>query len=278
MEEGRKMRRALPVAAVLLLITAAIVLADSTGNRSPTACSGQWTGCSSANADGGSVATAAKDKAGVWNNYGFSFGAGDIIGTVKVRADFFASRTNGYIDVKVSGDGGASYGPVHTVGGNTAEQTFIIDVTGDAAWDASKLSNANFRVNVTCRKIGGGPNPTCNLDWIPVEVTFTPFDFSVSVDPSSGTVASGGTATTNVTVTHLQGNPQTVYLFSTCVENATCIFNPSSGTPTYGSLFTVNTTNSSTGGTTPPGTYNITIQGISDGGKVRNANYVLTVT
>lgn len=263
----------------IISILAIVVFADSLF-KSPTACGGQWTSCSNANADNANRATASKDKSGRWNNYGFSTGNGVLIHNVTIRADFFASRTNGFIDVKVSGDNGATYGPSHVIGGNTAEQTFIIDVTNDLAWTPTKLSNANFRVNVTCFKSGGGANPTCNLDWIPVNVVFTPFDFSVSASPSSDTVTQGNNATTTVTVTLISGNSQTVSLFSSgCPTNALCSFNPSSGIPTYNSEFKVQTATQN--GTTPLGTYNIVLSnivlsGFGDG-KVRSTNYTLTV-
>lgn len=259
---------------IIISILAIFVFADSQF-KSPTACGGQWTSCSNAFADNANRATASKDKSGRWNNYAFSTGNGAIINNVTVRADFFASRTNGFIDVKVSGDNGATYGPSHIVGGNTAEQTFIIDVTNDVAWTPSKLSNANFRVNVTCIKQGGGANPTCNLDWIPVNVVFTPFDFSVSASPSSDTVVQGNNATTTVTVTLLSGNSQTVSLFHVgCPTNALCSFNPTNGLPTFTSEFKVQTATQN--GTAPLGTYNITLRGLGDG-KSRSTNYILTV-
>lgn len=83
------------------------------------------------------------------------------------------------------------------------EQTFLIDVTNDLSWTPSKLNNTNFRVNVTCFKSGGGLSSKCMLDWLPVNVTYTPFDFSISANPSNDTVVQGNNATTNVTVTLL---------------------------------------------------------------------------
>ena len=182
------------ISVLVLSILAVMVYAVLTSS-SPTACSGQWTSCTNAFTIEPSRATAfvtgSTTKSGIWNNYGFSIPSSATIDSVKVRVDFFASKFRGFIKVMVSGDNGITYGPAHIVGGNTVEQTFNIDVTSDLSWTPAKLSNANFRVNVTCFKSGSGTNPTCNLDWLPVNVTYTPFDFSMSNNPASGSVNQG---------------------------------------------------------------------------------------
>ena len=251
-------------ALIILSFVFSFVTATVNSN-SPSACSGQWTSCSNAFADNTNRATAtatgSSNKTGIWNNYGFSIKDSAIINSVVVRADFFASKTTGFINVKVSGNGGATYGPAHKVGGNTAEQSFIIDVTSDVAWTGSKLNNSNFVVNVTCFKNGGGSNPTCNLDWVPVNVTYTPFDFSVSTSPTAATVAQARSAQTTVTVTLLVGNSQNVALSqSSCPPSATCSFNVTSGNPTFKANFTV-----ATSAATPAGVYSVNLTGSGDG-------------
>lgn len=260
---------------VLSLVLAAIVFAVSSFNT-PNNCVGQWTNCLNAFADNANRATArvvsGVNKSGTWYNYGINTGNGAIIHNVAVRADFFSSKPSGFINVRVSGDGGKTYGPSHIVGGNTAEQTFLIDVTNDAVWNGSMLSN--FPVNVTCFKNGRGNFPKCNLDWIPVNVTYTPFDFLVSASPSNDTVLQGNNVTTTVRVALLSGNSQTVNLINSgCPPNASCSFNASTGNPTYTSQFKVQT---SYNGTTPLGTYNITLSGYGDG-KSRSILYILNV-
>lgn len=244
--------------------------------NSPTTCSGLWTDCSNAFADNTNVATASVstgvNKSGTWQNYGFSIENSSTITNVTVRADFFASKSNGFINVRVSGDGGNTFGPSHIVGGNTVEKTFLINVANDFAWTPGMLSNASLRVNATCFKSGGAGNPTCKLDWIPVQVMFTPFDFTVNSNPNSTTILQGGSANTNVTVTLVGGNSQNVTLSQTgCPSLSTCTFSPSSGNPTYTSLFTI-----ATDPTTPVGTYSINITG-TGGGKSRNTIYTLTI-
>lgn len=259
----------------ICLSLTSVALAASLVN-SPSACSGQWTSCEKAFANDTNRATASvtgtSNKTGVWNNYNFTIPNSASINSVIVQADFFASNPRGYISIRVSGDGGATFGQSHEVGGNTTEGTFLIDVTNDLAWTPTKLNNANFKVNVTCFKKGSGSNPTCNLDWVPVNVQYTPFDFSTSLNPASGTVVQGNNISTIVKETLLGGVSQPVSLSQTgCPQFSTCTFNPSSGTPTYNSTFEVQTSTS-----TPTGTYQIIISGTGDG-KTRNATYTLTV-
>jgi Tol biopolymer transport system component len=144
-----------------------------------TTCSGDWSSCSQAFTNDTARATATTSgttsRISNWRNYGFALPATSTIHSVSVLANFYSSNTTGQIEVRVSGDGGASYGPAHVVGGNTSEQTFLIDVTGDLAWTSSALSNTNFRVQVRFFKSSGtNGNITGNLRWVPVKVSYTP--------------------------------------------------------------------------------------------------------
>ena len=262
------------IALVILALSVSVFFTTGALNsNSPSACSGQWTSCSNAFGDNTNRATATQSKTGIWNNYGFSIKDSATINGVLVRTDFFASKTTGFIDVKVSGDGGATYGPVHEVGGNTAEQTFIINVTSDISWTGSKLNDSNFKVNITCIKNGGGPNPTCNLDWVPMNVTYTPFDFSVSTSPTLATVVQARSTQTEITLNLLGGNSQNVALSqSGCPPSASCTFNVSSGSPTFKSNLTIDTT-----AATPAGIYTVNITGTGDG-LTRTTAFTVNVT
>ncbi len=246
--------------------------------NSPSICrggtsSGGWSYCERASADDTSRAYATvRSGFSTWRNYNFSIPSSASIDQVMVRADFFASNPLGYIDVAVSGDGGLTYGPYHRVGGNTAEQSFFIDVTNDLAWTPEKLNNVSLRVFAVCRKGGLGGNPTCYLDWLPVLVNHSLFDFSVSVFPGSGGVVQGESVNATTTVNLLGGISQPVSLSSSgCPTGAVCSFSPSSGNPTYISTFTVVTDAS-----TPAGTYPIALTG-TGGGLTRTTTYTLTV-
>ena len=151
------MNKKLGILLTALILSAAMVAAAIVFN-SPAACGGQWTSCSNAFADNLNRATASVTgsamKSGLWNGYGFSMPGSASIDQVIVRADFYASKSTGYLKLQASDDGGASFGSAHTVGGNTAEQTFLIDVTSDRSWTPAKLNDANLRINATCFKSG----------------------------------------------------------------------------------------------------------------------------
>lgn len=100
-----------------------------------------------------------------------------------------------------------------------------------------------------------------------------PFDFTVSVNPSSGSVQQGGSIQTTVTVALLSGSPQTVTLSASGLPGeASASFSTSSGNPTFTSILTI-----SVGTSTPTRTYTITVAG-TGGGLTRTATYTLTVT
>lgn len=245
--------------------------------NSPALCSGQWTNCANAYADNSNRASAKVSsgltKTGAWGNYGFSLPTSASVDAVTVRADFYSNKPSGYANIRVSGNGGATYGPAHTIGNTTTENSFFIDVTGDLGWTPDMLRNGNLVVQAECFALGGSGNPTCYLDWTPVQVSYTPFDFYVYASPPNASVAQARSANTAVTVSLLGGISQPVNLTSAgCPSTSTCMFNQTSGNPEYLSVFTVTTTPS-----TPAGTYPINITGIGDG-KTRSAQYLLVVT
>jgi len=258
------MKQKILLASMLLIVALATAVLAVLVSSSPASCSGEWTTCSNAFANDANRATAAvtatSNKSGIWNNYTFtSIPAGSTITGVVVRSDFFASRTSGYVAVRVSTDGGATYGPVHTFGGNTAEQIFQINVTTDFAWTLEKLNRTNLRVNATCFKNGSGQNPTCRLDWIPVNVTYdAPFNFAMTMNPGGKNITPGATALSNVTVSLSAGLSQNVSLTipSGCPPDSTCVLNQTSGFPTYKAELSV-----ATSVTTPLGTYIVNVTG-----------------
>ena len=264
----------------LFLLLASIAFA-TVSFQSPTTCSGQWTNCSNAFADNINRATAtvssSTPKTGLWHNYHFALPSDATIESVKVRSDFFASNKRGYLAVQVSDNGGSSFGPTHVIGGNTLEQTFWIDVTQDFAWTPATLSDANFQLIGTCFKNGGGSNPTCRLDWIPVEVTWTQnqsaFNFTLEANPSSATIVAGNPANTTVTATLISGTPEEVFLSEAgCPPGYVCSFTPGSGFPTFSAtmFLTPNSSNFSTG------TFPVFISGTS-ATQFRQTDYLVTI-
>jgi Zn-dependent metalloprotease len=97
-------------------------------------------------------------------------------------------------------------------------------------------------------------------------------DFSVSVSPTSGSVAAGSSATTTVGTATTSGSAQSVALTASGLPSgATASFSPASVTSGSSSTLTIATTAS-----TPAGSYPITITGT--GSATRTATYTLTVT
>ena len=167
-------------ALILALLLCAILVFAANIFRSPSICSGGWTTCTRAFANDALRATAnanlSVNVTGQWREYNISLPANATIKNVTVRTDFFATN-NGYLNVRVSWDGGTTFGAGHIVGTSTSEKTYFIDVINDTLWNFTKLNNANFRVNATCFYLDNITNATntsttCSLDWIPVNVTW----------------------------------------------------------------------------------------------------------
>jgi len=98
-------------------------------------------------------------------------------------------------------------------------------------------------------------------------------DFSVSVSPTSGSVAAGSSATTTVNTATTAGSAQSVSLSASGLPaGASASFSPASVTSGGSSTLTISTTASVTNGTYP-----ITVTGTGASG-ARTATYTLTVT
>lgn len=69
-----------------------------------------------------------------------------------------------------------------------------------------------------------------------------PFDFIISVSPSSRTVTKGDSTTYTVTVTLVSGTPETVWLTVTGLPSAIKSFSVKSDMPTFNSILTIDTT------------------------------------
>ena len=122
----------------------------------------------------------------------------------------------------------------------------------------------------------GSYSITVSLTNCPAVTPPTAFDFSLSMNPSSGSVAQGSTLSPApvATLTLTSGTTQPVSLTTSGQPSGTTItFSPdSSCSPTCN-----RTMNISTSSVTPTGTYSITITA-TGGGKTKTTNYTLTVT
>ncbi|MFC0005082.1 S8 family serine peptidase [Micromonospora siamensis] len=98
-------------------------------------------------------------------------------------------------------------------------------------------------------------------------------DFSVSVSPTSGTTAPGGSVTATVGTATTSGSAQSVSLTASGLPGgASASFNPATVTSGGSSTLTVTTASS-----TPAGTYAVTVSGTAASG-TRTATYSLTVS
>ena len=107
---------------------------------------------------------------------------------------------------------------------------------------------------------------------IAVTVSAAAFDFTVDASPTPQIVNQGQSVTYGVTVSLTSGTGQTVDLsIAGLPADTTYTFSPASGTPTYASTLTVQTSS-----TTPTGTFTLTITG-SGGGVARSKTVTLQV-
>src|SRR2546427_3266047 len=177
--------------------------------------------------------------------------------------------------------GRASTDPVNTLqapavirAGTTADTSTRYGDYFGAATDPTPTASSTFWVAGEYRKSTTFQNWNTVIGQIASFSSGGTFDFSVSLNPSSGSVVQGSGTTSTVTVGLVSGTSQTVSLttsISPTASGLTATVNPTSGTPTYTSTLTISTTAS-----TPIGSYTITVTGMS-GALSHSAAYSLTV-
>jgi hypothetical protein len=117
----------------------------------------------------------------------------------------------------------------------------------------------------------GDPTYT-EYDDVVLTPSSTTNDFSLSVTPTSGSVAPGSSATATVATAVTSGSAQTVYFSASGLPSgATAAFSPTSVTAGASSTLTVSTASS-----TPAGSYSLTITG-TGASSTHTAGYTLTV-
>jgi hypothetical protein len=111
-------------------------------------------------------------------NYGMSISSGCPITGIEVRLDWWLDLTDGdnSLSVELSWDGGSSWTAAKTDTEETLGQhTAVFGAPNDTwgrTWNVSELSDANFRVRVTCNTDYSGQ--AFSLDWVPVKVHYIP--------------------------------------------------------------------------------------------------------
>ncbi|MFG1867848.1 S8 family peptidase [Micromonospora arborensis] len=145
-------------------------------------------------------------------------------------------------------------------------------LSGNPSWSPQQVRDYlvnNSTPNVVTNVGTGTPNQLLYV----VNGTPPANDFSVSVSPTSGSTAPGGSVTATVGTATTAGSAQSVSLSASGLPSgATASFSPSTVTSGGSSTLTI-----ATSASTPAGSYPITITGSGAAG-TRTATYTLTVT
>ena len=98
------------------------------------------------------------------------------------------------------------------------------------------------------------------------------FDFSLGATPASGSVALGGSVSTNITATSVSGSTQEIqYSCANLPSGTSCAFQPSSCRPTCNTVLSIAASASAS-----TGTYPVSVQA-STGSRLRNVTFSLTI-
>ncbi len=166
----------------------------------------------------------------------------------------------------------------------TGNITYKFDCTNDGTWNHTPTAMATdpYTIADLCDYPDSGTytakleatrqGVTCSATTI-ITVNAAPFDFSLSLSPSSGSTSPCGSVSTTVNVGLISGNSQSVSLSAAGIPNeATANFSSLSCSPNCNSTLTIVTSPA-----TPVGTYSIIITG-TGGGKTHGATYTLTIS
>jgi hypothetical protein len=135
---------------------------------------------------------------------------------------------------------------------------------GGYSGTASATGEGTIRVDVRL----SAPSPAV----VVVPAAAAPFNFTLEISPLSDAAQQGVSKQVKITVNLVSGSPELVSLKATGIPpGASGEFSPSSGYPTFTSILTISTSES-----TPPGTYAIKIEA-EGGGLKREAVYTLNV-
>ncbi|MEH0983054.1 M28 family metallopeptidase [Micromonospora sp. CPCC 205556] len=145
--------------------------------------------------------------------------------------------------------------------------------TAGAAYDPCYHRSCDTTANVSATHLNRSADGIAYAIWQLAVGTGTPTnDFSVSVSPTTGSVAPGASTTATVSTATTSGSAQTVALAATGVPSGVTVsFSPSSVTSGGSATMTVNAS-----ATAAAGTFTITVTGT--GSVTRTAGYSLTVT
>src|SRR6267143_960536 len=165
-------------------------------------------------------------------------------------------RSSSSIFPSAMATGRASTDPLNTLqapavikAGTTADTSTRYGDYFGAATDPTPTSSSTFWVAGEYRADSTFQNWNTVIGQIGSFSASGTFDYSVSLNPTSGSVVQGSGTTSTVTVSLVSGTAQPVSLTTSSSPSAaglTATVNPTSGTPTYTSTLTISTTSSTT--------------------------------
>ena len=94
-----------------------------------------------------------------------------------------ATQYDDQIKVDVSWDGGSTWSDTHDTTLTGSQVTYWYDVTSATTWDSTKLNDSNLKVRALAYTVNNAE--VVRLEYLPVEVTYTPSSFDISNTPSS---------------------------------------------------------------------------------------------
>ncbi|MBI2138362.1 PKD domain-containing protein, partial [Candidatus Woesearchaeota archaeon] len=205
---------------------------------------------------------------------------------MKAQVIFENQRTNETYSSNVTNSTGDSNSTGLTNITNPANSTNVTNSTGDS--NSTGLTNITNPVNNTdstnFTNSTGDPNSTSltnitnpanstNDTYIPIDPKNNTFDFSLANDPPGRNVSQGRAGFTNIYANLLNGTGENITLsFSGCPPATLCNFSNNSGIVPFAAGFSALPS-----GQTPPGSYLMTLSGISSGSLARNTSFALYV-
>lgn len=103
-----------------------------------------------------------------WRNFDLVLDPEDVVESLEVGVEWFRTNPIPVLNVSVSWDGGNSWAPFQTAKAKSVDDDTVewLDFSGATDWDATRLSNANFRVRATANASGA------RLDQVAVRASY----------------------------------------------------------------------------------------------------------